>query len=214
MKRNFPGQQRGYNLVEVLIAMALVGVVTLSILTLFSVARSSIYSGKESTQGLALGTHALEDLSNMTLQNVYDAFAINSTASPTPTLGTYVIDGVTYQNVMLRSTDANILCCEASVTTPQVAPADLQREATPTNGSGLLTLWRTQLLQNRMLQNGSITIVMAPRLPTAPVLNTSGNASAQLLRVRVIVRWQEALRKRSIVLDASKIQRAVTTPNA
>ncbi|HKO55380.1 MAG TPA: prepilin-type N-terminal cleavage/methylation domain-containing protein [Thermoanaerobaculia bacterium] len=190
------GAAAGFSLIETLISMTILGVTVLSVMTLFAISRANIYSGKEMTQSVALATHAGEDLSSLTVQGIYDAFAINSANSPA--LGTYVVDGVTYTDAMIRSTDAT------AVTNP---PADIGNEATPAGGSGLLTNWRTQLSNNRGLQSGSIVLVIMPRSPQSPILNASGRATAQILRMRVIVRWNEAQRKRSLVMDTAKTQR-------
>lgn len=190
------GADAGFSLIETLISMTILGVTVLSVMTLFAISRANIYSGKEMTQSVALATHAGENLSSLTVQGVYDAFAIKSANSPA--LGTYVVDGVTYTDVLIRSTDPNV------VTNP---PADIGNETTPAGGTGLLTNWRNQLANNRGLQRGSITVVITPRSPQSPILNASGRASAQILRMRVIVRWNEAQRKRSMVMDTAKTQR-------
>lgn len=186
--------QSGYNLVEVLVAMAMVGVVTLSVITLFFVARGNVYSGKQMTTATAIGTQAMEDLSNLTLQAVYDSFRV--VTATTPTVGTYTIEGVTYTNVLLRSTATDI------VATP---PADISQEVTPTGGQGLLTAWRA--LASSRLGDGSVTVILFPQQPNTPVLLANGNARAALLRIRVIVRWNEARRRRTAVFDTFKTQR-------
>jgi prepilin-type N-terminal cleavage/methylation domain-containing protein len=186
--------QRGYNLVEVLVAIAMVGVVTLSVITLFFVARGNVYSGKQMTTATAIGTQAMEDLSNLTLQGVYDAFKVTTATSPA--VGTYTIEGVTYTNVLLRSTDASVIASP---------PADLTQEFVPSTGQGLLTAWRA--LASTRLSNGSVTVVLFPQQPNTPVLLANGNARAALLRVRVIVRWNEARRRRTAVFDTFKTQR-------
>jgi Tfp pilus assembly protein PilV len=190
------GAEAGFSLIETLISMTILGVTVLSVMTLFAISRANIYSGKEMTQSVALATHAGEDLSSLTVQGVYDAFAIKTANSPA--VGTYVIDGVTYTDVMIRSTDPTV------VSSP---PADISNETTPSGGTGLLTSWRNQLSNNRGLQRGSITLVIFPRSPQAPILNASGRANAQILRMRLIVRWNEAQRKRSMVMDTAKTQR-------
>ena len=187
-------RQRGYNLVEVLVAIAMVGVVTLSVITLFFVARGNVYSGKQMTTATAIATQAMEDLSNLTLQGVYDAF--NVATATTPAVGTYTIEGVTYTNVLLRSTASNV------VTSP---PADISQETTPTGGTGLLTSWRA--LASSRLANGSVTVVMFPQQPNTPILLANGNARAALLRIRIIVRWNEGRRRRTAVFDTFKTQR-------
>lgn len=192
-----PAQHEGgYSLIEVTVATALVGVVTLSVMTLFATGRANVYSGKQTTQAVAVATHAVEDLSSLTIQSVYDAFAITTATSPTP--ATYTIDATAYTNTLIRSTDPAIVA---------VPPADLAAEKTPTGGEGLLTRWKQELARNRGLQKGSITVLLTPTTPATPVLNASGRANTQLLKIRIIVRWSEGPRKRSVVLDTARLQR-------
>ena len=54
--------ERGYNLIEVIIATALMGTVVLSIMCLFYFGRQNVYSGKELSEATAMGTHVLEDV--------------------------------------------------------------------------------------------------------------------------------------------------------
>lgn len=94
--------ERGFNLVEVIIAMALLGTVLLGIMSLFYFGRSNVYSGKQMTHAVAIGTQVLEDLSPLTMAQVESAFGF--------TLGTTAVtnntvNGVSYPNSILRSTD-------------------------------------------------------------------------------------------------------------
>ena len=78
----------GYNLVEVLIATAIMGVVSLSIFTLFFMGRSNVYSGKQMTQAVAIGTRVMEDISAYNQQNLYaTAFAIAAAGAIDTTAG-------------------------------------------------------------------------------------------------------------------------------
>ncbi|HUF17871.1 MAG TPA: prepilin-type N-terminal cleavage/methylation domain-containing protein [Thermoanaerobaculia bacterium] len=97
-----PAGQRGFNLVEVIIAMALLGTVLLGIISLFYFGRSNVYSGKQMTHAVAIGTQVLEDLSPLTMAQVESAFGftLGTTAVTTNT-----INGVSYPNSILRSTD-------------------------------------------------------------------------------------------------------------
>ena len=54
-----PPCQRGYNLVEVLIAMAITGVVILAIMSLFAIGRSNVHAGRQMTHAISVGTRAL-----------------------------------------------------------------------------------------------------------------------------------------------------------
>src|SRR5438445_8149233 len=90
-------RQRGYSLVEVLIALAITSVVLLTVVTLFYMGRRNVYSGKQMTYAVSTGTRALEDVSQMTLQDVLDAFGISARAA-LPTGNCCTVNGVPYTN--------------------------------------------------------------------------------------------------------------------
>lgn len=179
--------QRGFNLIEVLIAMALLSVVLLSIFTLFVMGRKNVYSGKQLTQANAIGRNVLEDLSSMTLSDLRTAFGISGTA----TLGAVDVDTTTslpdetYTNAILRTTNTI-----SGTTDPR----------------GYLQTWLNQITTQRKLANGQVAIVFRPRKPnpTSATL-TAGNAT--VMQIRVIVRWSESGRIRQAVFDTSKAER-------
>jgi prepilin-type N-terminal cleavage/methylation domain-containing protein len=88
-------KQSGYSLVEVLIALAITSVVLLTVVTLFYMGRRNVYSGKQMTYAVSVGTRALEDISQMTMQDVIAAFGITDAGT---TLGTVTINNVQYAN--------------------------------------------------------------------------------------------------------------------
>ena len=63
--------EAGYNLVEVLLAMAMLGVVTISIFTLFFMGRRNVFSGKQTSQAIAIATQVIEDLQPLNRQMLY-----------------------------------------------------------------------------------------------------------------------------------------------
>src|SRR4029079_6899447 len=65
--------QGGYNLVEVIIALAVFGIVAITIFTLFVMGRRNIYSGKQASQAVAIGTQVLEDLAPLNKKMIYNA---------------------------------------------------------------------------------------------------------------------------------------------
>src|SRR6059036_577393 len=69
-------KQSGYSLVEVLIAMAITSVVLLTVVTLFYMGQRNVYSGKQMTYAVSVGTRVMEDLSTMTNQDVLTAFGV------------------------------------------------------------------------------------------------------------------------------------------
>jgi prepilin-type N-terminal cleavage/methylation domain-containing protein len=101
------GAQRGFNLVETLVAMGLLGTVLLSIITLFFFGRNNVSSGKQMTHAVSIGTHVMEDLSPLTVRKLEAAFNFNLVADPgnpaTP-LVTNTVNGISYPNSILRST--------------------------------------------------------------------------------------------------------------
>lgn len=185
-------RQAGYNLVEVLLAMAMLGVVTISIFTLFFMGRRNVYSGKQVSQAVAVGTQILEDLQPLNRQMLYNGgFGIAATsAGAALTMPAVVTGGQSYAftNSKIRSTNATIIASP---------PADISTENTP---PGLLTRWTTLL--GTKLTNGSVTVILTP---DQDAVNTPAQfGTAQLLRVRVFVRWQENSRTREVVLDTVK----------
>lgn len=67
---------RGYNLVELMIAMAVLAVVMVSIMTLFVMGRQNVYSGQQMSRANAVAVNVLEDLSFLTASEVVDAFEL------------------------------------------------------------------------------------------------------------------------------------------
>lgn len=181
----------GYSLVEVLIALAILGVVIISISALFVIGRKNVYSGKQASQAITIGTQVLEDLSPLTREQISNAafgIAVNATGSnfSLPRVGG--LDAMAFTNARIRSTDATIL---------PSAPADIQTQSTP---PGLLTRW--QGLIGNKLRNGSVTLILIPEAD--PTNSPAQFGTAQLLKIRVIVRWNETGRVREAVWDTVK----------
>ncbi len=176
----FRNRERGYNLIEVLIAMALMGTVLMSIMGLFYFGRRNVYSGKEMTQAVAVGTHVLEDLNTMTKSGVIAAFALPAGAGTSNTVA-----GQTFSNSFVRTT-TNI-----SVTT---------------DPNGFLQRWQNEMVNDNKFQNGVVTLVFTP---TADVAGNSPEqmATSTVVKMRVFITWGEAVRQRQITLDAVKIER-------
>lgn len=180
--------EQGYNLVEVLIAIAVLGTIMLSIVTLFFFGRTNVYSGKMMTMGVSVGTDAVEDLSQLTVQDIYTAFGIDGTVA----LADYTIDGITYEDALIRSTDPTI------VASP---PTDISTEG----GTALLTAWNNDIVVQKKMAEGTVTLIIQPRQPTS--VGTATAPAPRLLRLRVIVRWVESLRQRHIVFDSIRYRR-------
>ncbi len=182
----------GFNLVEVLIAVAILGVVAISIFTLFVMGRRNIYSGKQTSQAIAVGTQVLEDLAPLNKQMIYNgAFGIANTAVGADFTLPRVsgVAAMSFTNARLRSTNAAIM-------TP--APADISTQNTP---PAFLTRW-TSLLGTKLGPGSSVTVVLTP--DQDPTNNPAQFATAQLLRIRIIVRWNETNRPREAIWDTVK----------
>ena len=158
--------ERGYNLVEVLIAIAVLGTILLSILTLFFFGRTQVYSGKMMTMGVSVGTDAVEDLSQLTVQDLYTTFDIDGTVAPAD----YTIDGITYEDALIRSTDPTI------VASP---PADISSEG----GTTLLTKWNNDIVVQKKMAEGTVTLIIQPREPST--VGTAENPDPRIVRLRV-----------------------------
>ena len=185
--------QRGFNLVEVLVAMAITAVVIISVATLFVMGRRNVYAGKQVTAAVAVATRITEDLSHMTHGEVYDKFGLapgsNGYAGATLTASTKV-EGTTYTNCVLRTNaDAN----------------DPNKDK-----AGLLNTWIG--LMTPKFVNPQITMVFMPRLnPADPATDTATVPTSNLLQIRVVLTWDETVsnkRHRTLVVDAVKTQRS------
>ena len=180
--------ERGFNLVEVLIAMALLGTVMITIMTLFFMGRNNVYSGKQTSIAVSIATHAMEDLSGRSKLDVLNAFKASGGA-----LGTVDIDTTTalatdsYTNSIMRvSTKADDV------------------DVTKNDPKGLLKKWSDEAKSR--LNRSFVAVVMTPSTPF-PVASALTTATATMMRVRVIVRWNEGQRRREVILDSAKAAR-------
>jgi prepilin-type N-terminal cleavage/methylation domain-containing protein len=192
--------ERGYNLVEILVAIALLGVVMMAILSLFVWGRKNVYSGKQMTAAIAVGTRVLEDLAPLTKRDIYSgvfSIADTSTGVSEVKFGT---PEKTYKNAAFRSTKAGIVS----------GVSDLQTQNP--NGPKFLTAWEAQLYEKTgpldtdkrlRLDDGSVTLILMPRSDTnsPPQFGT-----ASLMQIRVVVSWLENRRRREVILDSVKAQ--------
>jgi len=177
--------ERGFNLVEVLVAMAITGVVIVTISTLFYLGRQNVYSGKQMTAAVSVATRISEDLSHMQRSEVYSQFNIDGEAS----LTTHTIFGRAYDSSIVRATDV----------ADDVDPAK-------NDVGGYMAAWYALMKDN--YNTPKITLVFMPRLNTvAPATDTGATPQSTLLQIRAIIEWNEGLRHRYLVIDAVKTQR-------
>jgi prepilin-type N-terminal cleavage/methylation domain-containing protein len=184
--------QRGFNLVEVLVAMAITAVVIISVATLFVMGRRNVYAGKQVTAAVAVATRITEDLSHMTHGEVYDKFGLapSSGYAGATMSASQTVEGTSYANCILR-TNADA--------------ADANKDK-----AKLLDSW-IKLMQPKFT-NPQITIILMPRLnPADPATDTSTVPTSNLLQIRVVLTWEETVsnkRHRSLIVDAVKTQRS------
>lgn len=179
--------ERGYSLVEVIVATGLLASVLLTIVSLFYMGQRNVYSGKQMTQAVSLATRVSEDLSALGYNDIYSAFGITDATA----LGTVDVDATaalmddTYINSILRTTN------------------DITAGTDPSN---FLTRWRDEMINNFRFQDGSVTLIISPRSAEPPAAAlTAGTAS--VMRIRILVRWREATRPRQVVLDSTRTRR-------
>jgi prepilin-type N-terminal cleavage/methylation domain-containing protein len=180
--------QRGFNLVEVLIAMALLGTVLITIMTLFYMGRNNVYSGKQTSIAVSIATHAMEDLSGRSKNDVLNAFKASGVALGTVDVdSTAVLPNDTYSDSILR----------VSTTADDI-------DATKNDPKGLLKKWSDEA--KARLNKPVVAVVLTPKkeYPVGAALSTS---NATILRVRVIVRWREGARRREVILDSARASR-------
>lgn len=184
-------RERGFNLVEVLVAMAITAVVILSVATLFVMGRRNVYAGKQVTAAVAVATRITEDFSHMTHAEVYDKFGLApDTGYAGATLSaSQTVEGVTYANCVLR-TNADA--------------ADPNKDK-----AALLDTWLK--LMQPSFTNPKITVIFMPRLDVQdPATDTAAVPVSTLLQIRVVLTWDETVsnsRHRSLTIDAVKTQR-------
>lgn len=199
-------RQSGYSLVEVLIAMAITSVVLLTVVTLFYMGRRNVYSGKQMTYAVSVGTRVMEDLSNSVETDVLTAYNItDATATSAVT-----VNNVTYANSLLRDTTG----CTANGTPPP--------NWTCTNDTnGYLANYKDLVTQavvsgqgeHGKLSNAVVGLILTPTSPAnAPAINCpSANCpwtTARFLKIRVFIQWDEGQARRRIAFfDTTKVNR-------
>lgn len=172
--------QSGYSLVEVLIAMAILGTVIMSIMTLFIFGRRNVYSGRQMTRATSVGTHVIEDLTPLTVDQFYTAFAIEAGTA----MGSNTVADVVYPNSIIR---------RAGNFAPPAAPA-----------RDYFSAW-TALMQADQITDGVVTLVILPL-----DLGTAGEpTSARRLLIRAVMEWNEGGRVRQVALDITKLNRKI-----
>ncbi|HUP50667.1 MAG TPA: prepilin-type N-terminal cleavage/methylation domain-containing protein [Thermoanaerobaculia bacterium] len=167
----------GYSLVEVLIAMAILGTVIMSIMTLFVFGRRNVYSGRQMTRAVSVTTHVVEDIVPLAPAAFYTTFKITTTT----TLGNNTVADVTYPNSVVRRL-------------PDFAVAD--------PGHRYFDNWM-QLLPQSRITGGNVALVIMPR----DLAITNDPTSARRLLIKAVTEWNEGARSRQVSLDVTKLNR-------
>ena len=185
-------RESGFNLVELLIAIAILGIVVLSVFSMFFMGQRNVYAGKQASKAVTLGTQVLEDLAPLNRQMIWQAaFNIPSTSTGT----NFTLPRASGQTAMSFT---NSVIRSTTTTLPTPAQSDIATQNTP---PGLLTKWAARAASSD-LDSPSISVVLTPAMGPTGTPTTFSNA--QLLRIRVIVRWMEANRPREAVWDTVK----------
>lgn len=184
-------RQSGYSLVEVLIALAITSIVLLTVVTLFYMGKRNVYSGKQMSYAVSVGTRMLEDLSSLTSDDVMTYFTITDAT----TLGTVTVQGVSYNNSFARDTTS----CTVAGTPPPAYTCT--GDASPY----LLSNWKG-LIDPTKLQNARVGVIFTPTNP-ADTTTPKPWSSARVIKIRAYIQWDEGQRTRISYFDTSKVNR-------
>jgi len=178
--------ERGYNLVEVLVAMAILGSVLLSIVALFYFGRTNVYSGKQLTLANSVGVQIMEDLSSLNMVALYAAFVIDSSTTPLPITVNQTTYAYSFERDTVNDTSTN--------------------QSTP---PAYLTKWKTLLgAGNSKMKDAKATLIFTPDVPPTVMTSVAPfRPACGVMRIRVVISWSEAIRTRSVVFDTVKTNR-------
>ncbi len=200
------GRSSGYSLIEVLIALAITSIVLLTVVTLFYMGRRNVYSGKQTTYAVSVGTRVLEDLSSLTSQDVATSFNITDTTAT----GTVSLYSTNFPNGRLDITGS------ASRDTSGCTGAGTPVVYTCTNDpNGYLAAWNGLIqqapvgpgatLEHGKLANAQVGLVLTPRAPSNVAAPWT---TANFIKIRAYVSWDEAPNRRRIAFfDTTKVNR-------
>ena len=198
-------RQSGYSLIEVLVAIAITSVVLLTVVTLFYMGRRNVYSGKQTTAAVAIGTRILEDLSTMTAPDILTAFNIDdNTARSTVTLSN-VAGAPTGQLQYASSLGLDTRTCTVDTSTKPATITCSQDDP----DSKYFSKWYQMLIpgtdKNEVLATPAVGLVLTPREPSDAAKPWT---TARYLRVRAYVSWEQSANlRRYAFFDTTKVNR-------
>ena len=173
------------SLPEVLIAVALTGVVILSVMTLFTLGRRNVYSGKQMSAANAVATRVLED---MALDD-RDGRLRRTSASPIRRR---------WPTIPSPASRSRAACC-ATRTAPSHGTTD---------PSGFLGRWRDLVTTGNRCNSGRLILV--DHAGESDGRRQSRDRPPRSSRVHGVVQWNEGVRRRTVTFDTSKLHPAVT----
>jgi prepilin-type N-terminal cleavage/methylation domain-containing protein len=172
--------ERGYSLVEVLVAMAILGTVLMSIITLFIFGRRNVHSGRQMTRATSVATHVIEDIGPLTAEQFYTTFKIvDTTVIP----ASATVANMTYTDAITRR---------------------LGDFAAGEPGFVYFDRW-AQLIPAAQMTRGRVTLVIMPR--DMPPATPNNPTTSRRLLVRAVTEWEEAARPRQVFIDTVKLNR-------
>lgn len=212
----------GYSLVEVLIAIAITGIVLLTIVTLFYMGKRNVYAGKQMTVANSVGTRVLEDLAVMTAEdlrlafNMDDSIALNTVTLngvPPGSLGANASGQLQFANSWTVETSG---CTRVAGNPSATPPVPSTWDCGVNDPKGYLGKWWSfvedpdvlvgaNVKQNQKLANPVLGVIVTPR---DPVDVNSKVMTAQYFKVRVYLQWDEQAKgHRFAFFDTTKVNR-------
>jgi hypothetical protein len=168
--------------------------------------RRNVYTGKQTTAAVAIGTRIMEDLSSMTAEDVLTNFAI----ADNTTVGTVTLTGiygsaqggqgqVQYTNSLSRDSSA---CTVNTGTNPATITCTNDPNSYMVNWMRLLIPGNDK---NAVFAEPQLGIILTPRLPTD---NAKPWTTAKFTKIRAYVSWKESnSRRRYAFFDTTKVIR-------
>ena len=203
--------QHGYSLVEVLIALAITSIVLLTVVTLFYMGRRNVYSGKQTTYAVSVGTRMMEDLSAMTAGDLMNNFNIDDSTTTANVTITGIAPGAPggTQTIAASVKRDSTTCTTANPAYPATPGAP--RFLCANDPSLFLAKWN-DLIDQSKLTNAEVGLVITPRDPSNVArVCPGGNCpwlTARYLKVRAYISWEEAKnRRRLAIYDTTKVNR-------